>query len=175
MTKVLDDRWQRFIHVNAKTLYKGREGNKTIQIVSSSREGTCGISPKVGEQWLRFAYGEGSELQLSLCTRTKSMNTEAWDYNKSAIDNDIVFLQNKKRSSFTLFFCFSCGCRCYRVLWRVRKRRSHEHKFSKIQANVQGAEQTFLLTLNKPKGWRLQIVCTSESFKALCGVRILNC
>jgi hypothetical protein len=59
----------------------------------------CGIVPKVGEEWLMFAYADKNGFRTERCTRTKSMNPKAWDHNKNEIIDDIKFLEAKLKTS----------------------------------------------------------------------------
>jgi hypothetical protein len=69
----------------------------TIIISSASESGLCGIFPKVGERWLLYAYGTSNSFSTNLCTRTKSMEPKAWDFNEKEIRSDLVFLENKNK------------------------------------------------------------------------------
>jgi hypothetical protein len=83
------------IYLALDTCYKGDEKQRTINIISLDSEGICGIFPKVGEQWLVFAYRQGKTYTTNLCTRTKDMNPKAWNYNESVLTNDLKFLRAK--------------------------------------------------------------------------------
>ncbi|RXK59242.1 hypothetical protein ESA94_13960 [Lacibacter luteus] len=89
--------WTKEVTFEIQIRFKGIQKLSQIVITTSAQEGTCGISPKVGEQWLIFAYRENEKLQTSLCTRTKSMNKKAWNYNKDELQKDIEFLNRKIR------------------------------------------------------------------------------
>ncbi|NCU02406.1 MAG: hypothetical protein GXC73_00320 [Chitinophagaceae bacterium] len=92
--------WTKEITFEIQRRFKGIQKLSQITITTSAQEGTCGISPKVGERWLIFAYREKERFQTSLCTRTKSMNKKAWDYNKDELQKDIEFLNRKIRGLF---------------------------------------------------------------------------
>ena len=77
--------------------FKGIQKSSKIKITTSDQESTCGISPKLGEEWLIFANREKEGFQTNLCTRTKSMNKKAWDYNKEELQQDIEYLNQKLR------------------------------------------------------------------------------
>jgi hypothetical protein len=90
--------WMKEITFEIQTLFKGIQKSSKIKITTSAQEGTCGISPKVGEEWLIFAYRENEGFETNLCTRTKSMNKKAWNYNKNELQQDIDYLNQKLRS-----------------------------------------------------------------------------
>lgn len=77
--------------------FKGILKLSKITITTSAQEGTCGISPKVGEEWLIYAYRDKEGFQTNLCTRTKSMNKKAWNYKKDELEQDIEYLNQKLR------------------------------------------------------------------------------
>ena len=80
-----------------QTLFKGTVKSKKMTIMTSAYESECDISPKIGEQWLVFAYNDSGEFTTNICTRTKSMNRKAWNYNKGEIQRDIEYLNQKLR------------------------------------------------------------------------------
>ena len=80
---------------NFETNYKGKDGQSTVKITSPREEGECAIFPKVGEKWLMFAYADGKGYRTNICTRTKNMNPNAWNYRKDEINDDIKFLEAK--------------------------------------------------------------------------------
>lgn len=92
--------WMKEITFEVQTRFKGVLKLSKVTITTLAQESTCGISPKVGEEWLIFAYRESEGFQTSLCTRTKSMNKNAWDYNKDELQQDIEYLNQKLRGSF---------------------------------------------------------------------------
>jgi len=53
---------ERTIHLTAGTYYKGGERQAHIRISTPRLEGMCGIVPKVGEEWLIFAYTDEYQL-----------------------------------------------------------------------------------------------------------------
>lgn len=89
--------WAKEITFEIRIQFKGILKLSKITITTSAHESTCGISPKVGEEWLIFAYREKEGFQTNLCTRTKSMNKKAWDYNKEELQQDIEYLKQKLR------------------------------------------------------------------------------
>lgn len=89
--------WVKEITFEIQIRFKGIQKTSKITITTSAEESTCGISPKVGEEWLIFAYRETEGFQTSLCTRTKSMNKKAWNYNKEELQQDIEYLNQKLR------------------------------------------------------------------------------
>jgi hypothetical protein len=96
VTKVLKSNFfEKTIYLKVETYYKGVDSLTTLKITTPSQEGMCGIVPKVGEEWVMFAYAEKKRFSTQLCTRTKNMNPKAWDYNKDEIANDIKFLEEK--------------------------------------------------------------------------------
>jgi hypothetical protein len=86
---------KRSIDVIVETYYKGRQNKTKIKIITPRQEGECGIVPKIGEDWLMFAFVDKNGFRTELCTRTKNMNPKAWDYNKNEITDDIKFLEAK--------------------------------------------------------------------------------
>lgn len=89
--------WMKEITVEIQIRFKGTLKFSKITITTSAQEGTCGISPKMGEEWLIFAYREREGFQTNLCTRTKNMNKKAWNYNKEELQQDIEYLNQKLR------------------------------------------------------------------------------
>jgi len=87
--------WMKEITFEIQMRFKGIQKPSKITITTSAQESTCGISPKLGEEWLIFAYREKEGFQTSLCTRTKSMNKKAWNYNKDDLQQDIEYLNQK--------------------------------------------------------------------------------
>jgi len=85
----------RIIYIKVDTYFKGGQNTTTIKVESPSQSGMCGIFPKIGEQWLVFAYKKGNSYNTSLCTRTKNLNPKAWDFKKDGIDDDLKFLEGK--------------------------------------------------------------------------------
>jgi hypothetical protein len=90
--------FKRTIDLNVETYYKGGQNKTKIKITTQGQESMCGIVPKVGEEWLMFAYADKKGFRTELCTRTKNMNPNAWDYNKNEISEDIKFLEAKLTS-----------------------------------------------------------------------------
>lgn len=97
--KINEARWERTLTVKADIYYKGTQTKDTIKIISPASSGECGIFPKTGEDWLFFAYERNSKLETHLCTRTKTMNSKAWDYRKEELEDDLNFLETKRNSS----------------------------------------------------------------------------
>jgi hypothetical protein len=91
------EREERTIYLKVVCYYKGKQQKDTIQIISARESGICGIFPSVGEYWLMFAYADGNKYRTSLCTRTKNMNSKAWDYQGEEIKEDLKFLENKRK------------------------------------------------------------------------------
>jgi hypothetical protein len=69
----------------------------TIKVSTPSTDGLCGISAKIGEHWLIFAYKYENYFITDLCTRTKTLETKAHNYKKDEVEADLVFLENKIR------------------------------------------------------------------------------
>ena len=95
--RIYEKGFERIILLKIKAYYKGKQTSKTIKIISPDQSGTCGIFPKIGEHWLIFAYSSGKTFNTNLCTRTKNMNSKAWDYDKDGLKNDLKFLENKRK------------------------------------------------------------------------------
>jgi hypothetical protein len=93
--KVEKGEWIRTIYVRIEQQYKGVIKSELVIIYTPSESGMCGIFPKVGETWLIFAQKDENSYSTILCTRTKNMNPEAWNYDKDEIDSDIKYLENK--------------------------------------------------------------------------------
>ena len=93
--KVSETNFERIVTVKVKVYYKGNQTNDKIKIISPRQEGECGITPKVGEEWLMFTYFTNKSFYTNLCTRTKSMNPKALNYNKDELNNDLSFLESK--------------------------------------------------------------------------------
>ena len=93
--KIEEDGWSKTIHIRIETLYKGQHDNKLLKIQTPSQSGMCGIFPKVGENWLMFTYKNEKGFTTSLCTRTKNMNRNGWDYNRKELKSDVKFLERR--------------------------------------------------------------------------------
>jgi len=91
--------FERTIYLNVEIYYKGGNNQNKIIITTPRQEGMCGIVPKVGEEWLMFAYGKDNGYRTELCTATKNMNSKAWNYNKNEITDDIKFLEAKLKTN----------------------------------------------------------------------------
>ena len=91
----MEKNFARIIYIKVDTYFKGRQNTTTIKVESPSQSGMCGIFPKIGEQWLVFAYKKGNSYNTSLCTRTKNLNPKAWNFRKDEIDDDLKFLDGK--------------------------------------------------------------------------------
>lgn len=87
--------FEKTIYLSVDTYYKGGYEQKTLEISTPDRESICGITPTVNEVWLIFAYLLENNYETSLCTRTKNMNSKAWNYNKNEIVSDLKFLEAK--------------------------------------------------------------------------------
>lgn len=99
VTKISLSNFERTIDVTIEKYYKGEQKKTIMKITTPRQEGMCGIVPKVGEDWLMFAYADKNGFRTELCTRTKNMNPKAWDYNKDEIANDIKFLEAKRNTN----------------------------------------------------------------------------
>lgn len=97
--KITDGEWDKAIRVKVDAYYKGDSKKDTIDIISPVSSGMCGIFPLAGETWLIFANKENGKFRTHLCTRTKTMNPNAWDYNKDELEDDLKFLEAKRNSS----------------------------------------------------------------------------
>ncbi len=103
---------QRFYHGTKANLKQGDliepgfnsnygKRKKASYIYLTATLDTTGISPSPD---VCCHYGSRLILHLSqkfntnLCTRTKSMNPKAWDYNKEEINDNPLFLENKKKN-----------------------------------------------------------------------------
>jgi hypothetical protein len=85
----------RIIYIKVDTYFKGKLDTTTIQVASPNQSGMCGIFPKIGEEWLVFGYKEGNGFTTSLCTRSKSLNPDKWNFKKNEIEDDLKFLEGK--------------------------------------------------------------------------------
>jgi hypothetical protein len=99
VAKISLNNFERTIDLIVETFYKGGQNKTKIKIMAPRQEGMCGIVPKVGEEWLMFAYTDKGRFRTELCTRTKNMNPKAWDYNKNEIINDLKFLEAKLKTN----------------------------------------------------------------------------
>lgn len=99
--KINEGRWERTISIKVDTYYKGSQTKDTIKIISPASSGECGIFPQIGENWLIFAFNQEGKYTTHLCTRTKTMNSKAWNFNKSDLENDLKFLEAKRDSSLS--------------------------------------------------------------------------
>lgn len=81
----------------SQTKFKGVHSSSKIIIMTSAYESECGILPKIGDEWLVFSYFDKDRFKTNLCTRTKSMNKKAWNYNKEELQQDIEYLNQKLR------------------------------------------------------------------------------
>ena len=79
------------------TPFKGGDKMRKLTVKTEAHESECGISPKVGEVWLVFAYKEQNGFQTNLCTRTKNMDSKTWNYRKEELQQDIEYLNQKLR------------------------------------------------------------------------------
>lgn len=89
----------KIIYLKIDTIYNGSNSRKIIKIISPLQGAMCGITPKLGEVWLIFAYLSEGNFTTNLCTRTKRMNAKAWDYNDKELIDELEFLENKRKSS----------------------------------------------------------------------------
>jgi hypothetical protein len=97
--KVIELKFTRIIHIRLTDIYKGNEKSQIIVIESPSQSGMCGIFPKVGENWLMFAYASGKAYETNLCTRSKNMNPNpnSQDYREEELKKDLIFLKAKRK------------------------------------------------------------------------------
>jgi len=95
--KVAEHKFSRVIFLQVSTFYKEGNQEKVVMIISVKEEGLCGISPRFSEEWLLFAYQDGKSFRTDLCTRTKNMNPKAWDHRKDELENDLKFLEEKRK------------------------------------------------------------------------------
>ncbi|MBL4752216.1 MAG: hypothetical protein JKY52_01265 [Flavobacteriales bacterium] len=93
--KIEEGAWTRTIYVRIEKEYKGNVKSELVLITSPSQSGICGIFPKTGETWLMYANKSENTYSTDLCTRTKSLNPKAWNYNKEEIESDLVFLEKR--------------------------------------------------------------------------------
>ena len=93
--RVLETKFGRIIYIKIDICFKGKQKLVTIKIESPNQSEMCGIFPKVGEQWLIFAYKNGNIYNTNLCTRTKNLNPKAWNFRKEEIEDDLKFLRRK--------------------------------------------------------------------------------
>lgn len=95
VVKLVEKEFNRIIYIKVVKYFKGNKKTTIVKIETPVWQSACGITPKIGENWLLFAYKQGKIYTTNLCTRTKSMNDKAWNYNKSEIDDDLKFLESK--------------------------------------------------------------------------------
>ncbi len=93
--RIVDKNFARIIYIKVEKYFKGKQNITTIKVESPSQSGSCGIFPKIGEQWLVFAYKQSNGYNTSLCTRTKNFNPKAWNFRKDEIEDDLKFLDGK--------------------------------------------------------------------------------
>ncbi|MBL4593004.1 MAG: hypothetical protein JKX68_04215 [Flavobacteriales bacterium] len=93
--KIENGEWTRTIYVRIEKKYKGDLDSKLVEISSSSESGMCGIFPETGETWLIYANKSENTYSTNMCTRTKTLNKEAWNYNQEEIKKDLAYLENK--------------------------------------------------------------------------------
>src|SRR5215203_1038523 len=96
VVKVTEEKFERAIYLSIDACYKGTKTKPLVKVISPSESGMCGIFPKKDENWLMFAYTDGKSYHTNLGTRTKNMNSKAWDYNKEELIADLKFLEAKK-------------------------------------------------------------------------------
>ena len=99
ISKVVEGRFSRTIYLKVDTYYRGDQKERTIKIESPSASSMCGIFPTIGESWLIFAYTFEKTFKTHLCTRTKNMNSKAWDYRGEELKEDLEFLETKRSSN----------------------------------------------------------------------------
>jgi hypothetical protein len=93
--KVEEGELSRTIYIRIEKEYKGNIKSELISITSPSQSGMCGIFPKIGEVWLMYASKSESIYFTDMCTRTKNMNQNAWNYNKEEIESDLIYLEKR--------------------------------------------------------------------------------
>jgi hypothetical protein len=98
---IKEGRFEKTINLKVETFYKGKQNSNTIKIVTPVSQGECGIFPKPKENWLVFACFSGTKVETTLCTRTKTMNPSALDYDKDRLEDDLKFLEAKRDSSLS--------------------------------------------------------------------------
>ncbi|WP_207535650.1 hypothetical protein [Desertivirga arenae] len=86
---------KRSISVKVLNCFKGSEKADTVFISTPIDGAACGISPKVGEKWLLFANGSAENYTTSMCTRSKSMSSNAENFNKKEVRSDLKYLKRK--------------------------------------------------------------------------------
>ena len=91
VVKVSESRLGRTISLAVDSYYKGGKNKDTLKIISPLEEGSCGIFPKVGENWLMFAYSTSNNYKTYLCTRTKKINSDG-------MSADLKFLEAKRQA-----------------------------------------------------------------------------
>ena len=99
VVKLIEKQFKRIIYIKVDSYFKGTQKSTTLKIESPRQSGMCGIFPKIGEQWLVFAYKKDNIYNTSLCTRTKTLNPKAWDFRKNEIDEDLKFLKRKTETT----------------------------------------------------------------------------
>ena len=95
IVNIKETRFQRLISFQVDTIYRGKDSRTIVEIISPKGSGECGIFPEKGENWLMFTYTSSTSYKTYLCTRTKSMKSGTWDYNKDELKNDLEFLRAK--------------------------------------------------------------------------------
>jgi hypothetical protein len=93
--KIEDGEWTRIIYIRIEKNYKGSLDSKLVEISSPSQSGMCGIFPEIGENWLIYANNSNGTYSTGLCTRTKRLNDDAWNYNKEEIESDLTYLERR--------------------------------------------------------------------------------
>jgi hypothetical protein len=83
-------------YMKIESLYKGEVKSDTVRVFSSNDEAMCGISFKIGEYWLIYAYEKRKKFSTGLCTRTKNLDPNSWRYNEKEISEEIRFLSRRK-------------------------------------------------------------------------------
>ncbi|ELR68889.1 hypothetical protein C900_05669 [Fulvivirga imtechensis AK7] len=86
------------IYVRIERRYKGVITGEAVTVSTPSQSGMCGISPQVGDTWLIFANSYKDSYITDICTRTKSLNPQAWNYRKQEVKDDLRFLERKLKN-----------------------------------------------------------------------------
>jgi hypothetical protein len=89
-----------FLVIKVETFYKGDTLNRIIKI-NNPPEAFCGLSARIGEKWLIYAYlftyKNKTYLRTDICSRSKSFSRRSLCcYLKDEMNADLKFLNNKK-------------------------------------------------------------------------------
>jgi hypothetical protein len=95
VTQVIESNFERILEIKVAFYYKGSLKTDTVRISTPLEEGMCGINPGVGDNWLIFAYADRYYYRTNLCTRTRNMNPDSWNFDKDELQQDLEFLEDK--------------------------------------------------------------------------------